>query len=326
MLSKLLITIVLHSILFLSFAKVGFTQNIVNVEGAIIPPFEGETINGVTVVLLKFTLNEQGQPSTTGPENQTLTDENGRFTFTISEPDYRAAYRVGSRYNQELISSDFFFLKPENTSITVEIRVPTIIDNEGQLRIWESSLFIESGLGFLTMTEVLLIENSVQDRIDTTNSPLIWELPKHFSTFRMLQKNQEDQQGYQLLGSQLHLQQIFPSGRSNVVFQYTIPARFGSYTLRKRFPQSVTTFRLLTPEGQLEISSPALRRTPGEQIGEQLYIGWESRKAPSNMKIEITNIIVRQSSYWYVSGGVFIALGILVVIFFKFRLSKEQQA
>ena len=57
---------------------------------------------------------------------------------------------------------------------------------------------IESGLGAVTVTEVLVFRNSTADKIDTSTRPLVQKLPAGIENFRMMDSKSGKSMKHQL--------------------------------------------------------------------------------------------------------------------------------
>ena len=111
------------------------------------------------VVLLKYILNEEGEVTPVGPQDRVNTKTNGNFEFKNVTPDFKAGYQIGTRVDGELYSSTIFFLKVGQTLVETNIIIPDLSTDIDNLETSQISLVIESGLGRVLVTEILLLNN-----------------------------------------------------------------------------------------------------------------------------------------------------------------------
>ena len=133
-------------------------EEMVVIRGQVFPP-EDEKISkdGLPVVLLKFILNDQGELSTDGPVARIQTTDSGKFKFDPMLLSHDAAYRIGSRFAGNLVSSEFFFLTPGQTEANIHLVIPRVSETTEKLKVTNAALFIDAGLGHLQVTEVLTV-------------------------------------------------------------------------------------------------------------------------------------------------------------------------
>ena len=220
---------------------------------------------GLDVVLLKFVLSPEGQVTPTGPQGRDKTDTGGNFEFVKVSPDLRAGYQIGTRVEGELYSSKVFFMQAGEKLIKIDIIVPSISADVEKLETSQVSLVIESGLGAITVTEMLVINNSSPDRIDTRTKPLEQVLPKGFENFRMIETKSGATIQHQLEANLLEIEHVFPTGSTQIIYQYRLSAWFGSLEMNREFSHSLEKVSVFTPDGLLRIKSDQLTFS-GQQL------------------------------------------------------------
>ena len=121
----LLALIIIGSLLSWTTLAAEESNNSISIEGQVQVP-EGISLSeGLDVVLIKFVLDPSGEVVPAGPVGRTKTDDTGRFRFEDPPRDDRAGYRLGTRFEGNLYSSEVFFMRPEQQLITVDIRLPS---------------------------------------------------------------------------------------------------------------------------------------------------------------------------------------------------------
>ena len=277
---------------------------------------------GLSVVLLEYVLTEEGQVTTTGPQARGQSDASGAFRFESVPRKLKAAYRIGTRVEGELHSSELFFLRPEQDAFVVDVIVPEMSKDAGQLSVAESSLVLEPEIGAVRVTEVLSIANAAEARVDTRQQPFSFQLPEDAEFFRML--NEENNAGFHLQGTRLDLTRIFPRDGVQVLFQYSIPTRFGSLTLRKPMNHSLERVGVFTPSKGLTVRSEQLAFHGEQMINDTRFRSWRGKVSDESvLEIAVAGIPVDARNYGWFGLLLLLALAGAVVAFYRFRLHAQ---
>ena len=280
---------------------------------------------GLSVVLLQYVLTEEGQVTTTGPQAQGQSDESGLFRFENVSRKLQAGYRIGTRVEGELHSSKLFFLRPEQDTFVVDVIIPEMSTDTSQLSVVENSLVLEPVIGGLRVTEVLSIANKAETRVDTHKQPLSFQLPEQAESFRML--DDESESGFRLQGTRLGITRIFPRERTQVLFQYSVPARFGSMTLRKPVNHSLERVSVFTPSEVLTVRSEQLTFHGEQTIDKTRFQSWRGKTSDEAvLEIAVSGIPVDSQDYGWFGFALLIVLAGAVAVFYRFRLRAVQAA
>ena len=296
----------------------------VSISGQVRVP-EGVTVPeaGLSVVLLQYVLTEEGQVTTTGPQAQGQSDESGLFRFENVSRKLQAGYRIGTRVEGELHSSKLFFLRPEQDTFVVDVIIPEMSTDTSQLSVVENSLVLEPVIGGLRVTEVLSIANKAEARVDTRKQPLSFQLPEQAEFFRML--DDESESGFRLQGTRLGITRIFPRERTQVLFQYSVPARFGSMTLRKPVNHSLERVSVFTPSEVLTVRSEQLTFHGEQTIDKTRFQSWRGKTSDEAvLEIAVSGIPVDSQDYGWFGFALLIVLAGAVAVFYRFRLRAVQ--
>ena len=330
---QLLSTIFLVTLLSGEMPLIAFSQNLplkskIRLKGQVQLPSNVVMPEGkLDVVLLKFVLNSEGHVTPTAPLARVKTDAEGDFEFLNIIPDLRAGYQIGTRVEAKLYSSKVFFMKAGETLIQKNIIIPGISNAVDKLEIYRISLVIESGLGAVTVTEVLALSNSSADRIDTVNKPLKQKLPEGIENFRMMETNSGDIIQHYLEDNVLIIENVFPTGSSQIIYQYLLPGWFGSLEMNREFNLSLEKVDVLTPEGYLHIKSKQLTFSETQSFHNITYLTWKAKGSDSNLlTFTISNVPVTSMQYSVVSGVVLLLLFTTVALFFQFRLNNKKRS
>ena len=316
----LLALIIIGSLLSWTTLAAEESNNSISIEGQVQVPRGVSISEGLDVVLIKFVLDPSGEVVPAGPVGRTKTDDKGRFRFEDPPRDDRAGYRLGTRFEGNLYSSEVFFMRPEQQLITKDIRLPSTSFDTGALVFNESSLFFESNIDQLIVTEVISVQNPTEDNILSTQSPLLMELPNAHENFRVLEDGPET---YQQEGNQLRWTRGFPPGDTKLLFQYTIPVFLGSHSLQKRYAHPLDRVSVFTPAKRLDVSSSQLTFQGNQTFGDVDFLAWRAQASDASLlEIRISNIPVDSRNYAFVSLAVFLTLLLAVGWFFWRRMPR----
>ncbi|MGK5092885.1 carboxypeptidase-like regulatory domain-containing protein [Deltaproteobacteria bacterium TL4] len=294
----------------------------VTVEGQVVPP-SGKSlpVDGVEVVLLKFGLDAQGTLSTNGPLAKQKTDSKGYYKFTSIPVDTKAAYRIGSNLEEDLFSSEYFFMQEDKPSIKVDLVIPGTSIETDKLQLPQISLFIEANIGRVLIAEVLYFNNPTKEAIDTYKTPLIIDLPKGATEVQMVGQNQPEQPDYEIFNNYLQLMRRFPPGNTQIIVQYFLSSSFGSLTVEKEFRLPFQEGQIFTLTKVLQIESEDLQFTGTQTMGDSEFLSWKIRDLASKpLTLTIQNIPTSQTQYTSMGVVIFALLLIFAVAFIKFRL------
>ena len=303
-------------------------EEMVVIRGQVFPPGDEKIPkDGLPVVLLKFILNDQGELSTDGPVARIQTTDSGKFEFEPILLSLEAAYRIGSRFTGNLVSSEFFFLTPGQTEANIHLVIPRVSETTEKLEVTNAALFIDAGLGHLQVTEVLTVTNPTKDNIDTSKHPLIFNLPESFTQFELLHHASESERVHEITGTQLQFHRLFARGETTLIFRYTLPVLLGSYKLQRQYRHLLKSGRVLTPVRQLQLESPQLSYLQEESLGELQMDSWKMNTLNEPLLvIHINAVPVNQMVYGVVGVGLFLVLMILALAFVRFRLKPEHRS
>jgi hypothetical protein len=281
---------------------------------------------GLDVVLLKFVLSPEGEVNPVGPQGRVKTNTSGNFEFIEVKQNLRAGYQLGTRVDGELYSSKIFFMKAGEALIERNIIIPGISTAVEKLETSQISLVIESGLGAVTVTEVLVYSNSTPDKIDTSARPLVQKLPAGIKNFSMMDSKSVNSMKHQLEENVLTISYIFPRGSTQIIYQYFLPAWFGSLEINREFEHPLDIVRVFTPIERLQIKSDELSFSGKQSLNETSFLSWKSKVSDSNrLNFKISNVPTTSLQYAGISVIILILLFSTVALFYRQRLRKKNK-
>ena len=279
---------------------------------------------GLDVVLLKFVLNHEGEVTPLGPQGRVKTKKNGEYKFVNVVPDLKAGYQLGTRLEGELHSSKIFFMREKEHTIEKNIVIPEISNAIEKLKTSQMSIVIESGLGNILVTEVVIFTNSYKQRIDTKSNPIKIKLPQEMQNFRFLRSTSKKTIEHKIKDNVLKIKYIFPPGDSQIIYQYNLTAWFGTLEMKREFDHSLEIIGILTPIDRLQIKSNKLIFSGKQNFDKTTFLTWKIRNSDSNqINFEINNVPQTSLQYLVVSIVIILLLFYIVLLFFRKRLHKK---
>jgi len=284
---------------------------------------ELSNLEGLDIVLLKYVLNNDGEVTPVGPQQRVKTKINGNYRFFNVISDFQAGFQLGTRLEGTLYSSKIFFMKEGEASIEKNIVIPRISYSVEKLKISKVSIVLESRLGKVLITEILVFSNSTQERIDTKKNPIEYKLPDGMNNFRMLSRDSKEVIKHNIAENILKIEHIFQTGDNQIVYQYSLPARFGSLEMNREFDHSFDIVGIFTPVDRLEIRSDMIIFSGKQKIKETNFLTWKSKITDSNrFKLKISNVAQSYFQYFIVSITLLFLFFCTVLLFFRKRLLK----
>ena len=152
------------------------------------------------------------------------------------------------------------------------------------------------------------------------------KLPEGIENFRMMETNSGAVIKHYLEDNVLIIEHVFPTGNSQIIYQYLLPGWFGSLEMNREFNLSLDKVDVLTPEGYLQIKSEQLTFSDKQSFNDITYLTWKTKASDSNLlTFTISNVPVTSLQYSIVSGVVLLLLFTTVALFFQFRLNYKKR-
>ena len=280
---------------------------------------------GLDIVLLKYILNNEGEVTPLGPQGRVKTKKNGKFEFVNIAQDLKAGFQLGTRVEGKLYSSKIFFMQDSEKFIEKNIIIPSLSNAVEKLETSQMSIVIEPRLGHVLVTEVIIFSNSFEERINTKSNPIKQKLPEELGNFRFLQNRSKNPIGYQIDGHVLKISDIFPTGKTKIIYQYNLPAWFGSLQMEREFNHPLDIVGIFTPNDRLQISSKETIFSGKKKFDKSTFLTWKIKNSDSNkVKLKISNVPQTSLQYSIVAIIILLLFFCIVLLFFRKRLLKQK--
>jgi len=293
------------------------------VTGRIIGNPEKGSLKGASVVLLRFQLDASGKPQG-GPVGRVQAGEGGTYAFSKVPIDRKAVYRIGTRIDGNLISSNVFSFPADTNKVVMDVVIPEVTQDLSVLTMTQALLAIEPRQGGVFVTEVLHLSNPAPNILDATKEPFQLSIPADSAHFEMLSQGSEDIR-HEQIGSKLMVFSQFRPGENTLAFRYLLPTSFGSLTLRKSYPVNTTTVMVLSPSGGLEVGGAGL--IPGAQrdLDGTKFNVWTTPPLPAgnDLTLGIDGIPVSQWIFLIFMSAIPVFLSGVVIWFVMVRLKRK---
>jgi hypothetical protein len=266
------------------------------VSGRILGLKPGVSGKGAKVVLVRFTLDDKGQPQG-NPIQMQDADAGGAYTFENVPIESHSLYQLGTRVDGTMIPSESFTFPEGKRTITLNLRVPEVVTDNSSVRIAQALIALEPQVGSVWVTDVVHLENPTQNVIDGVRTPLELMVPPNAEQLEVIRQDQ--QQGtHQRVGSKLLVFGNLQPGITTVAYRYRVPVLLGTLNLEKTYPRAVTEMLVLSPAGMLKVSSDRLDARQPRVIEKQSYDVWNGANLAPDGVVRITAAGVPLRQAW----------------------------
>jgi hypothetical protein len=285
------------------------------VSGRILGLKQGESVRGAKVVLVRFTLDANGQPKG-APVQMKDADANGSYVFENVPVDAHSVYQLGTRIDGNLIPSESFTFPDDHRTITLNLRVPEIVTDSTSVRIVQALIALEPQVGAVWVTDVVHLENPTKDVIEGVQTPLELSVPSDAQNVEVI--HQDQQQGtHQQVGDKLLIFGNLQPGVTTIAVRYRMPVQLGNLTLAKIYPRPVAEMVVLAPAGLLKVSSDRLDARQRQTIEGQSYDVWGGANlAPQGVVRISASGVPMQQAWLLVPFGLFLVIMAAVVFWY----------
>ena len=296
----------------------------------------GLQVGGVTVVLLRFTLDDSGKPQG-GPISRQLAAEDGSYEFTGVTIEPGAAYQLGTRVGGRLASSAVFTFPEgggvvrQDLTVSGEVQEDLTVSGEARetlegLHFRQVVVGLEPGRGEVMVTEVLHIENPSQRVVAVERPPLEIPIPAAAENLEMIRFN-HPRAAHERVGGRLMITGNLVPGTTTIAYRYFLPAWLGKAVFRKRYPLPVAELLVLSPSHNLKISGDGLAAVEDQTIEEIVYRAWGRSGIPAEtaFRVTATGFPIRQEILLLPALGFFVVMAGVVGWFFRKRLGPPKK-
>ena len=290
------------------------------VSGRIIGGPAKGTLEGATVVLMRFGANAQGKPEG-GPIARQPAGANGSFTFRDVPIDLKARYQLGTRVDGRLVGSDRFTFSAGVFQKKVNITIPELVEERSALSIGQALYVVEPRIGKVWVTEVLHFQNRSRNLISTGDTPLELPLPPGAKEMQVI--SMELQQGnHEHIGAKLLILGQFRPGNSTIAFRYSLDATLGEFDMEKRYALPAANVLVLAERDRLEVGSDFLKPGASRKIDNTTYDVWSGADFAAGAPISFTvsGVPVAQWIYLFPAAVFFAVMAVVVLWFMRNRL------
>ena len=281
---------------------------------------EKGSLEGATVVLLRFRAGEDGKPEG-GPLGRQVAGKDGAFAFENVPIDRKAAYQLGTRVDGNLVASQPFSFPPGKVEVRMDLPIPDLKRDTSQLVLGRAFFVLEARVGRLWVTELLHLENPTKVVMDSRQTPLELPLPAQAEELEILELGLQEG-SHERVGAKLLVFGKIRPGTNTVAFRYVLPSGLGGVRMEWRYTLPVVEAQVVVPAGSLKVSGERLRSLGRKKMGGQTYDAWGAGELPPSavLRIEVSGVPVRQWIYLAPLAGFFAVMAAVVFWFMRRRL------
>jgi len=279
---------------------------------------------GQTVVLLQYTLDEEGKPKG-GPIAEQQSDGEGRYAFAEVPLVAKAVYQLGTRIGEKVVSSRPFTFPDGEREVALNISLQQRSDDAGELFIGQALVAVEPRVGQAFITEVVHLENPTGNEIDLTANPLELRLPAAAADLEMVRQEQKEGR-FQRAEDRLLIYGLVAPGTGTVAFRYRVGVPWGRISLEKEYPFQVKEFVVLAPQGGLDVNGAGLAPRSTQSVGQAVYDAWGRSDLPAGLavRVSVTGMPLKQEVYLWTLPAFLVLMGAAVLVFLRRRLNEAK--
>lgn len=303
-----------------SFSAAGMT-----VQGTVLSA-AGEPEAGVEVVLLKIVM--QKKPAIK-PLQQSRTDRNGRFLFTLEPFEGNVFFRVSAGSESSLTGSEPFRLSANQPVKTLKLRLTKAISGIENFIFNKQIIIFEALEEALQITEVIYFSNGTDSVVETGNTPFLKRIPRDAENFQYFRR--QAQFKAKRNADQVRFDLVAAPGDHQLVFSYDFPVGSRSAEFSAYLPEGMKELEVVAPSNSLQLSFVESDRlmsnrilTQDKQFNRKNYRSQTifPEGSPTEIKVQIRNIPFSQSRFYYAA----IFLAVLLAGGFLFFLARRSPA
>ena len=261
----------------------------------------GEIINGtidepvpeIAVTLQTFA------GGTLQPNQNTITDADGRFEFDNVSTDVDVVYAVSTTYFSIAYSTGRISFEEDSVGIDVTLDVFEPTDDQSLVVIRSRGLIltdVEPGRGEVGLLDINILDLS-EDRVLVANSEgrtVNLPVPRNASRVTPLPDPSYDLQTATIEGATVYGSEPLLPGESTASLTYTIPYTGDRISVELQSAYATDLFRLLVPrtltdlDDPLELDAPGFEHVGEEVIGPQTYDVWVQENLAVGDRVRVT--------------------------------------
>jgi len=239
--------------------------------GRVVHAVSGEPVPGVDVIL--YAIGGGGAPGV----RRAVTDAEGTFHFDGIATGGGVAYLLGARHDQVPFVGERVVFEAGQSRQRVELQVAGRTRDPEALVVEEARLRLTRTGQEIAVAEIYRIRNDGEEVFYATPAErgsgaapalraLLPEAAEAFALPYALEPEGVVREGRDVR----FFGPVYPGGQE-LAFTYTLPAREGAWTLRKRWPSGAERLRVLHPPGALRLRSGGLAEAASEEVGGQVH-------------------------------------------------------
>jgi len=236
------------------------------VVGQVVHSVSGDPVPDVDVIL--YAIASSGQPGV----RRTTTDPAGAFRFEGIATGGGVTYLLGARHEQVPFVGERVVFEAGATRREVELRVAGRTRDPGAVAVEEARLRLTRTGDEIAVAEIYRLRNDGEDVFYATSSErgadaapalraLLPEEARGFGLPYALEPEGVVHEGRDVR----FFGPVYP-GEQEIAFTYTVPAREGESTLRKRWPSGAERVRVLYPTGAMAVQAEGLAESEPETV------------------------------------------------------------
>lgn len=227
-------------------AGYAFAQQLQTIQGRVLSP-DNQGVESARVFLLQVNPTESSDLT---PITRTLSDQQGHYQFELTEPTAGKYYRVATKVDGQITSSDLVHFGTGQSTIELDLELPSIEYGLKKLKISKNILAIDPLGDSLMVTDIIYVENNTEGIVDAKSEPLIRELPKQAINFQVV--DFPPGSAVFLKEGKVHYYLKLGKGFHQILISYYLPFDQEKIHFKTQLLPSIRELEMIIPEQKFE--------------------------------------------------------------------------
>lgn len=227
--------------------------------------------------------------------------DEGRYSFLVTNPRQGGFYVISSRFEANHITSDPLIIQKSQAEYRVDLQVSRTLTNLENLIVNKRIHLAEPDQGGLAITDVIIVENSMNSAMDGTKNPLKIQVPADIEEFTPLSRDLEIT--YNPDTNEVSIPFKMDPGQRQILFRYKLSSIMPAVSYQFNLAGKERAFEFMAPENLFKIELNGTSTPPEIMILEKApFHVWKVADKAKTIKVRVNGLpsLLPQ----YIIGGV----------------------
>jgi len=233
---------------FLGAQNIAYGSETYTIHGKIIDS-GGTNSLSMPIVLLEGKMG--GEPVIT-PIMKTVSNDKGRYQFTLNERKTKVFYKVSTILNEQVVHSKLIILPKNIKTIQLDLHLPITLQGYENFSFFKNVLIFDQLENSIRITDIIALVNNSGGTVDTKKQPLIRNLPKNAINIQFPNSSKGTEISFD--GERLFYKLLLPEGNHQLYVTYEIPIDQETLSFEIDLPPKTQQMELVIPGNSLNIN------------------------------------------------------------------------